>query len=240
MRIVKGIGVLIPVVLLTANGCVATRSWVQETVGKRTTEIDQRVSTVDTERRQDAARIDQHGQKIDQQVQRLDGVEVSVREGSQRLDGVGRQVQGLEGSVNEASETAKGARTKADEVDGRLTRLWDNRNVRKLSDSVNVPFAFNRSDLGDAAQTSLVSLVRDLQQNPKLLVELEGYADPKGSRDYNLELSQRRVEAVRRYLVQNGVEVSRIHSIGLGPITDPKLSDAAKRRVTVKLMVLAD
>ena len=82
MRIVKGIGVLIPVVLLTANGCVATRSWVQETVGKRTTEIDQRVSTVDTERRQDAARIDQHGQKIDQQVQRLDGVEVSVREGS--------------------------------------------------------------------------------------------------------------------------------------------------------------
>ena len=74
----------------------------------------------------------------------------------------------------------------------------------------------------------------------KLLVELEGYADPKGPKDYNVELSQRRVEAVRRYLVQNGVEVSRIHSIGLGPIADPKLSDAAKRRVTVKLMVLAD
>jgi outer membrane protein OmpA-like peptidoglycan-associated protein len=243
-RIVTGIGVLIPVVLLTANGCVATRNWVQETVGKRTTEIDQRVSTVDTERRQDAARIDQrieqHGQKIDQQVQRVAGVEVSVREGSQRLEGVGRQVQGLEGSVSEVSETAKGARVRADEVDGRLTRLWENRNVRKLSDTVNVPFAFNRSDLGDAAQTSLVSLVRELQQNPKLLVELEGYSDPKGPRDYNVELSQRRVEAVRRYLVQNGIEVSRIHSIGLGPVTDPKLSDAAKRRVTVKLMVLAD
>jgi outer membrane protein OmpA-like peptidoglycan-associated protein len=243
-RIVTGIGVLIPVVLLTANGCVATRNWVQETVGKRTTEIDQRVSTVDTERRQDAARIDQrieqHGQKIDQQVQRVDGVEVSVREGSQRLEGVGRQVQGLEGAVSEVGETAKGARVRADEVDGRLTRLWENRNVRKLSDTVNVPFAFNRSDLGDAAQTSLVSLVRELQQNPKLLVELEGYSDPKGPRDYNVELSQRRVEAVRRYLVQNGIEVSRIHSIGLGPVTDPKLSDAAKRRVTVKLMVLAD
>jgi outer membrane protein OmpA-like peptidoglycan-associated protein len=243
-RIVTGIGVLIPVVLLTANGCVATRNWVQETVGKRTTEIDQRVSTVDTERRQDAARIDQrieqHGQKIDQQVQRVDGVEVSVREGSQRLEGVGRQVQGLEGAVSEVGETAKGARVRADEVDGRLTRLWENRNVRKLSDTVNVPFAFNRSDLGDAAQTSLVSLVRELQQNPKLLVELEGYSDPKGPRDYNVELSQRRVEAVRRYLVQNGIEVSRIHSIGLGPVTDPKLSDAAKRRVTVKLMVLPD
>lgn len=235
--IVKGIGVLVPAVLLTANGCVATRSWVQETVGKRTTEIDQRVSAVDTERREESARM---GQKVDQQVQRLDGVEVSVREGSQRLDGIGRQVQGLEGSVGEASETAKGARARADEVDGRLTRLWDNRNVRKLSETVNVPFGFNRADLGDAAQTSLVTLVRELQQNPKLLVELEGYADGKGPREYNVELSQRRVEAVRRYLVQNGIEVSRIHSIGLGPLTDPKLSDAAKRRVTVKLMVLAD
>ena len=48
------------------------------------------------------------------------------------------------------------------------------------------------------------------------------------------------MEAVRRYLVQRGVEVSRIHSIGLGSIADPKLSEAAKRRVTVKLMVLAD
>ena len=242
--IVKGIGVLVPAVLLTASGCVATRNWVQETVGKRATEIDQRVSTVDTERRQDAARLDQrteqHSQKIEQQVQRLDGVEVSVRDGSQRLDGIGRQVQGLEGSVGEASETAKGARVRADEVDGRLTRLWDNRNVRKLSDTVNVSFAFNRSDLGDAAQTSLHTLVRELQQNPKLLIELEGYADGKGPREYNVELSQRRVEAVRRYLVQNGIELSRIASIGLGSIADPKLSDAAKRRVTVKLMVLAD
>ena len=232
-RIVKGIGVLIPAVLLTATGCVATRSWVQETVGKRATEIDQRVTTVDTERRQDSARIDT-------QVQRLDGVEVSVRDGSQRLDGIGRHLQGLEGSVGEVGETAKGARTKADEVDGRLTRLWDNRNVRKLSDTVNVAFAFNRADLGDAAQTSLVSLARELQQNPKLLVELEGYADSKGPREYNVDLSQRRVEAVRRYLVQRGVEVSRIHSIGLGSIADPKLSEAAKRRVTVKLLVLAD
>ena len=77
-RIIKGIGVLVPAVLLTATGCVATRSWVQETVGKRATDIDQRVTTVDAERRQDSARIDT-------QTKRLDGVEVSVRDGSQRL-----------------------------------------------------------------------------------------------------------------------------------------------------------
>jgi outer membrane protein OmpA-like peptidoglycan-associated protein len=142
--------------------------------------------------------------------------------------------------VGEVKETAKGAQTKAEEVDSRLTRLWDKRNVRSLSDSLVVQFRFNRAELDDKAQTALVQLVRELQQNPKLLIELEGYADPKGPREYNVQLSQRRVEAVRRYLVQNGVELARINSIGLGPIDDPKTSDAAKRRVTVKVMVLAD
>jgi outer membrane protein OmpA-like peptidoglycan-associated protein len=239
-RVINGIALVLPAVLLTASGCVATRNWVQETVGKRTAEIDQRVATVDTERRQDSARLDQQGQRVEQQGQRLEGVEVSVREGSQRVEGLGQEVQGLGSSVTEAKETAKGAQTRADEVDGRLTRLWDKRNARSLSEALTVQFGFNRAELDDKAQTALVALVRELQQNPKLMIELEGYADPKGSRDYNVQLSQRRVEAVRRYLVQNGIELSRINSIGLGAIDDPKTSDAAKRRVTVKVMVLAD
>ena len=239
-RVLYGFGITLPALLLATGGCIATRGWVEETVGKRTTEVDQRVATVDSERRQDSARINQQGERVDQQGKRLDGVEVSVREDSQRIDGLGRQVQGMEGNVSEANETAKGARARADEVDGRLTRLWDGRHVRKVADSVNVQFAFNSSELADAAQTSLVTLVRELQQNPKLMVELEGYADPKGPRDYNVQLSQRRVDAVRRYLVQNGVEQARIDAIGLGSIADPKVSDAAKRRVTVKVMVHTD
>ena len=225
-RIMMSVGVLVPAVLLATSGCVATRNWVQETVGRRTTEIDQKVTTVATERRQDAARIDDQGK-------RLDGVEVSVRDGAQKLDSLTPQ-------VTEATKSASDARTRADEVDGRLTRLWDKRNVRNLSESFTVKFRFNRADLDDAAQTTLVPLVRDLQQNPKLMIELEGYADPKGDRDYNVQLSQRRVESVRRYLVQNGIELSRILSIGLGPVDDPKTPDASKRRVIVKVLVPAE
>ena len=209
---ITSIAVLLPGVLLIAGGCVATRSWVERTYGQRTSEIDQRVT--------------QGSERIDQQGRRLEGVEVSLRDGNTRLDAT--------------SKTALDARQRADEVDGRLTRLWDRRNVRNLAESVTVQFGFNRADLDDAAQTALVALTRELQQNPKLLVELEGYADPKGGREYNVQLSQRRVEAVRRYLVQNGVELWRINSVGLGPIDDPKAPDATKRRVTVKLLVLAD
>jgi outer membrane protein OmpA-like peptidoglycan-associated protein len=202
------LGVILPGVWLLASGCVATRDWVQET------------------RRQDTARIDEQGR-------RLDTVEVSVREGAQRFDALGLR-------VNEVGETAKDARARADAVDSRLTRLWDRRNARSLSDSMAVQFGFNRADLDDAAETALVALVRELRQQPKLVVELEGYADARGPREYNIQLSQRRVETVRRYLVQSGIEVSRIHSIGLGSLNDPKAPDAAKRRVTVKVMVLAD
>jgi len=224
------IGVLLPSVLVMATGCVATRGWVQQTLGQKASEIDQRVSTVDNERKQEAARIDQ---QVRDGARRLEGVEVSVREGGQKLDTLGQD-------VTVANKAAMDARLRADEVDGRLTRLWDRRNVRNLSDSLAVQFGFNRSDLDDAAQTALVALARELQQNPKLMIELEGYADPKGPREYNVQLSQRRVEAVRRYLVQKGIELARINSIGLGSIEDPNTPDASKRRVTVKVLVLAD
>ena len=237
MRQMVGIGMILPAVLLTASGCVATRDWVNETVGKRATEIDQRVTTVDGERRQDVARIDG---KVQQHVQRLDGVEANVKEGAQRLEGMGSKVQGLEASVNDASETAKSAKARAEETDARLTKLWDKRNARAPIESLHVQFAFNRWELDDGAQTALVQLVRQLQENPKLVVDLEGYADATGPREYNVQLSQRRVDEVRRYLVQKGIELPRIQSIGLGVLDDPKLPNASKRRVTVKMMILAE
>jgi len=56
-----------------------------------------------------------------------------------------------------------------------------------------------------------------LQGNPTLVVELGGYTDPKGTVDYNYGLSQRRVEAVRRFLVEKGIPLSRVQAVGLGP-----------------------
>jgi outer membrane protein OmpA-like peptidoglycan-associated protein len=79
--------------------------------------------------------------------------------------------------------------------------------------------------------------VKELKGNEKLAVELEGYTDPIGNAEYNVQLSQHRVEAVRRFLVTQGVEQLRILSIGLGPLLDPATPNEKKRRVTVKLML---
>jgi outer membrane protein OmpA-like peptidoglycan-associated protein len=209
-RIVKG-AVLLSMVTLLAAGC-ATRDWVRELMGKKEVEFDQKLG-----------------------------------EQNQRVEGMGFQLKTVETGLGETTQVARGARERADaassraeDVDQRLSRLWSNRQKRDLVETLEVKFGFDKWDLTDAAQTSLASLVKELRENQKLTVDLAGYADPKGTFDYNVALSQRRVEAVRRHLVEKGVELPRINLVGLGPILDGGLSDAQKRRVTVRLMVASD
>ena len=72
------------------------------------------------------------------------------------------------------------------------------------------------------------------------MVRLGGFTDSKGSRNYNYTLAQRRVEAVRRFLAEKGVQLSRVQAIGMGSLDDPAVPADKKRRVTVTLMIDQD
>jgi outer membrane protein OmpA-like peptidoglycan-associated protein len=101
-----------------------------------------------------------------------------------------------------------------------------------------VTFAFDKADLNDADRTALAEVATQVREHPDLMVNLEGYTDPVGTRDYNIQLSQRRAAAVQRYLVEKGVELSRIHWVGLGVLsgTGAPEEQAKKRRVTVTVL----
>ncbi|HEX3178194.1 MAG TPA: OmpA family protein [Methylomirabilota bacterium] len=149
-----------------------------------------------------------------------------------------------EATLTEVGEGAKVARTRADaafgradEVNGRVTRLWNGRYKRDVVETLHVQFGFDRSDLSDGAQTALLQITKELKENPMLSVDLEGYTDPTGPREYNVGLSQRRVESVRRFLVGNGADLSRIFYVGLGPLAARNEQAALQRRVTVRLMI---
>ena len=232
MRSMPRAAILLPAVLLVVSAC-ATRGWVRENMDKRDAQIGQRVDGVD--------------QQVNAVGQRVGQVEGQVAQGSQRIEAVDARVNTLGTTVTETSEAARAAKeasnaamTKAEGVDARLTRVWTNRYNPKLVDTVQVLFGFDKADLDDRAQTSLVNLVKDLQSNQNLIVELAGYTDTRGPREYNYQLSQRRVEAVRRFLAERGVQLSRIQSVGLGPITDSTGPESEKRRVTAKLMLAQD
>jgi outer membrane protein OmpA-like peptidoglycan-associated protein len=227
-------GVLLSATLLiVASGC-ATKSWVREEMSKQEAQVGQRIGQVDE-------RIGSETQRVDT---RVDGVEGRVSQEAQKTDGMGVRVGTLEASITSTSEAARGARERADAamakaegVDGRLTKLWNNRYNTKVVETVNVQFGFDRSELDDGAQTTLLGLVKEMQANPGLTVELAGYTDMKGARDYNYTLSQRRVDSVRRFLVEKGVQIGRIQAVGLGAISDRGTPEAQKRRVAAKLMI---
>jgi OOP family OmpA-OmpF porin len=224
--------VLLPAALIVASAC-ATKSWVRETLDQRDAQMNQRVEAVD--------------QQVSAVGQRVDTVEGRVAKDSERIQGVDSRVNTLGATITETSEAARGAKeasnaamAKAEGVDNRVTRLWTNRYNPKPVETVQILFGFDKADLDDRAQTSLVNLAKDLQSNQNLIVELAGYTDMRGPREYNYWLSQRRVDAVRRFLVERGVQVARIQAVGLGPITDSTAPDSDKRRVTAKLMLEQD
>jgi len=69
---------------------------------------------------------------------------------------------------------------------------------------------------------------------------VEGHTDAKGSETYNLDLSARRAEAVRSYLVSQGVDQSRVSSQGLGfarPIADNKSAEGRANNRRVEIVV---
>jgi outer membrane protein OmpA-like peptidoglycan-associated protein len=161
----------------------------------------------------------------------------------QRMDGLDGEIKTTQANLSETTQVARGAgeradaaMTKAGSVDGRLTHLWSNRYNQKAVDTLEIYFGFDRADLSDGAETALLGIIKELQASPTLIVQLGGFTDPTGARDYNYGLAQRRVEAVRRFLVAKGVELSRVQSIGLGPLEDRRVPEEKKRRVTITLM----
>jgi outer membrane protein OmpA-like peptidoglycan-associated protein len=205
------IAVLLPVVLMVVSGC-ATRDWVRDLMGKKEVEI---------------------GERMDGLGNQIKTTDANLGETTKLARGAGERADG-------ATAKADGAMAKAGGVDSRLTRIWSNRYNHKTVDTVEVYFGFDQADLSDGAQTALLGVVKELEANPTLVVKLGGFTDPKGTKGYNYALAQRRVEAVRRFFVDKGVQLSRVQAIGMGPLDDRGTPDEKKRRVTVTLMIDSD
>ena len=114
--------------------------------------------------------------------------------------------------------------------------------VKYLADGVpdRVFFATNKSDLTSAASATLAKQAAYLKANPNLNVVLEGHADERGTREYNLALGERRATAAKNYLISNGIAANRIKVISYGkekpanPASNALAWSQNRRAVTVK------
>tara|TARA_B100000029_G_scaffold218835_1_gene216609 strand:+ start:220 stop:699 length:480 start_codon:yes stop_codon:yes gene_type:complete len=101
-------------------------------------------------------------------------------------------------------------------------------------------FATNESVLTTASRETLRKQATWLRKNPKINVVLEGHADERGTREYNLALGERRANAAKDYLMTYGVSSDRIQVISYGkekPVdsgSNPLSWSKNRRSVTVK------
>lgn len=105
----------------------------------------------------------------------------------------------------------------------------------------NVFFESGKWDLQAKSEAELQKLVRLLNENPGINIEVSGHTDDVGDDKSNLELSQRRARSVGDYLVAHGVAAARIRAVGRGE-TQPvqantsEESRALNRRIEVKIL----
>ncbi|WP_323779888.1 peptidoglycan-associated lipoprotein Pal [Leisingera sp.] len=79
-----------------------------------------------------------------------------------------------------------------------------------------VLFGNDQSSLSPQAQTTLQGQARWLARNADYVVTIEGHADEKGTREYNLGLGAKRANSAREYLMSQGVAGSRIKVVSFG------------------------
>ncbi|MCA0201778.1 MAG: peptidoglycan-associated lipoprotein Pal [Proteobacteria bacterium] len=79
-----------------------------------------------------------------------------------------------------------------------------------------VQFDFDRYDLDAEDQTRLRAQAQWLNQYANRTITVEGHCDERGTREYNLGLGERRANAVRQYLISQGVAAGRVKTISYG------------------------
>lgn len=108
---------------------------------------------------------------------------------------------------------------------------------QRIGDTVR--FVVDSSDLSPSAMETLRLQANWLNTNQAFAILLEGHADERGTREYNIALGERRANAVRQYLISQGVSAARLRTVSYGkerPVeacAQQRCWDLNRRAVTV-------
>ena len=182
--------------------------------------------------------------------QRVDSTETRLREtadrtssNTQALEATGQRLQSLDGAVSDAKKDTAQVAAAQKESEATFNRRFGNRNRYAMVETKSVFFDFSKADLRDEGFNDLEDVAKALKADPNAVVELQGFADPRGTDRYNYVLTRDRVDAVVRYLVQrHNIDLRRIAAVGMGKVTlgagekGDKDTFARSRRVDIRLL----
>lgn len=130
-----------------------------------------------------------------------------------------------------ATSQAQAATSQVQQLQQELAALQAKQTDRGLVLTLgDVLFETGKADLRPGALRNLYPLVTFLQKYPERRVVIEGHTDSVGSDAYNLDLSQRRADAVRDFLLQNGVHAAQMSTRGYGKASPVASNDTTEGR----------
>ena len=169
------------------------------------------------------------GDEFNKRNDNIDTFNSSLERSRQRIADLEQNIDALNGDI--------------DEMGGELQHLQavarpELIDLMQVGIEMDLLFRTDEHVLSDATGSRLQNLAASLASMPDIYVQLDGFADERGDASYNQDLSLRRVEHVRQFLLDNGVPESRIKTLAHGesPAIDMNIdSYALERKVSMTL-----
>jgi outer membrane protein OmpA-like peptidoglycan-associated protein len=117
---------------------------------------------------------------------------------------------------------------------------------KKLNEAIaikNIEFETNKTIIRKTSYPILQKVISILKEYPEISIEIEGYTDSKGNAEHNLKLSDKRANAVMKFLVKNGIERSRLTAKGFGiknPIADNNTEEGRQKNRRVEFKIIKE
>ena len=211
---------LFALTLAVAPAC-ATKKFVRTEVGQ----VNDKASTLGTSLEQTQERVRQAEGRITEVDSKAAAAQSSATQGQQ--------------AASAANDAASAVNTRAEAIEVASRKLL----FEVVLSEDQGKFKFGKTDLPDEAKSAIDQMVNGIKsQKSAIFVEIEGYTDNVGSKEYNEQLGLERAEAVKRYLYErHQVPLHKMNVISYGedkPATDNKTRDARaqNRRVVIKVL----
>jgi OOP family OmpA-OmpF porin len=231
------------VILTGMSGC-ATKKYVATQVSP----VDSRVSKLETKTTEHGSSIETIEGNLSKTREQVTDLDNGLKTANKKIEDTSAQAYQAGEKANTAQKTATDAQKQASDAwahaedrTNTLQKYVDNMSSFRLAGSVNVTFPTNRSDLNEEARAALDRLAQDATKRKHFVLEVQGYTDNRGPQTVNLALSQKRADAVVRYLTgDQKVPLRAIYQIGTGsaaPVADNKTRQGRQqnRRVEIRL-----
>ena len=220
--------------VLIVSGC-ATKKYVRQQVQT----VQPAIQEAQNASKENAERIDTIDKRAQQGVSAAQVADQKASQAEQDAQTAQNAAQSADRKADTANQGVQQADNRINTLESRVSAINDN---YTQSETQTVTFRPNASSLTSEAKSTLDRIANDLSgQRAGYVLEVQGYTDATGPEQYNIGLSQRRAEAVERYLVSKDLPLFRINIVGLGkenPIADNKTSNgrAQNRRVEVRVL----